>query len=106
MRRVGEMRRPRARARLPAASSDRVIFSGWWQEHSELWGRHPVCVEHALAETGLFTDESLAALLDGYPRANYDPLHMAEQGRGGRAGDLGGTPEGCASGPELRSLRA
>jgi hypothetical protein len=94
------MRRPWARARRPAAASDRVIFSGWRQEHGDLWGQHPVCIEHALAETGLFTDEALAALIDVYPRENYDLLHMAEQGTGHlatwREGDLGGTPGAAA----------
>ncbi|MCP4808658.1 MAG: hypothetical protein GY913_08540 [Proteobacteria bacterium] len=69
------------------------LLTGFRPEHAELWGRHPVCIEHGLADTGLFSDDALAALLEDYPRENYDLLHMAEQGTGNLAhwteGDLG-----------------
>ena len=56
------------------------IMTGWRPEHSELWGRHPVCINHSLPETGLFTDEALAGLIENYPREHHDFLHMGEQG--------------------------
>lgn len=94
------MVRPWHEARRRPPSADRAIFSGWRPEHAQLWGEQPICVQHALADTGLFTDAALAALLDGYPRQNYDLLHMAEQGTGNlaawREGDLGGTPGAAA----------
>jgi hypothetical protein len=72
------------------------ILTGFRPEHAELWGKHPVCIQHELAATGLFTDEALGALIGKIPRENYDLLHMAEQGTGHlqnwREGDLGGTP--------------
>jgi len=70
------------------------FLTGFRDEHRALWGHHPVCIRHSLADTGLFTDEALAELIDAYPRDNYDLLHMAEQGTGNladwREGDLGG----------------
>lgn len=68
-------------------------LTGFRDEHASLWGRHPVRIEHGLADTGLFGDDALAELLQAYPRDNYDLLHMAEQGTGNLAhwteGDLG-----------------
>jgi hypothetical protein len=80
---------------MPRSGADAApIFSGWRPEHSRLWGNTPIRIGHALADTGLFTDGALAALLHDYPRENYDLLHMAEQGTGNLAhwteGDLGG----------------
>jgi len=69
------------------------VFPELTAQHAALWGRHPVRIEHALARTGLFTDEALERLLLDYPRENYDLIHMAEQGTGNLAhwteGDLG-----------------
>lgn len=69
------------------------LLPGWQPHHARLWGRVPIRVGHALAETGLFDDGALAALLHDYPRRDYDLLHMAEQGTGNLAhwseGDLG-----------------
>ncbi len=62
-------------------------------EHAKLWGRHPVRIQHQLPESTLFSDATLGRLIEGYPRHNYDLLHMAEQGTGNmkewREGDLG-----------------
>lgn len=95
---------PRARRR-PRAGTDR-IFTGWKPEHSRLWGNTPIRIEHALAETGLFSDDALAELLHDYPRENYDLLHMAEQGTGNLAhwteGDLGGVSGAAALGAIYR----
>lgn len=68
-------------------------LTGFRDEHRALWGQHPVRIQHGLAETGLFTDEALARLIQDYPRQNYDLLYMAKQGTGNlaswREGDLG-----------------
>lgn len=75
-----------ARARSP-------ILEGFEDKHRALWGHEPVRLRHRLCETGLFSDDAIAALLNGYPRAHYDLLHMAEQGTGNLAvweeGELG-----------------
>lgn len=69
------------------------ILPGFRPEHGALWGRHPICVPHQAHESGLFSDDALARLIESYPRADYDLLHMAEQGTGNladwREGDLG-----------------
>ena len=62
--------------------ADQTILTGFRPEHSALWSRHPICINHALEETGLFTDEALADLIEACPRENYDLLHMGVQGSG------------------------
>ena len=69
------------------------ILPGFRPEHAALWGHHPICVQHSAEKSELFCDEALERLIEGYPRADYDLLHMAEQGTGNladwREGDLG-----------------
>ena len=68
------------------------ILTGFKPEHSELWGHHPVKIEHSLEQSGLFSDEALARLIEGYPRKKYDFNHMNAQGsdrRGWVEGELG-----------------
>ncbi len=84
-------------ATQPAASTqlgESSILSGFRPEHAALWGQHPICIRHTVHQSELFTDGALARLIEGYPRADYDLLHMAEQGTGNLAkwteGDLAG----------------
>ena len=69
------------------------LVEGFQPKHRALWGHQPIRLRHRLEETGLFTDDALAALIDGYPRENYDLLSMAAQGTGNLAhweeGELG-----------------
>lgn len=80
-----------------AMANGQRIMTGWRQEHASLWGNHPVCIHHGLAETGLFTDEALAGLIQIYPRDKYDLLHTGAQGSNrktwseGEFGDLDGS---------------
>jgi len=87
------MRRRGARSRRRQGRAAPRILTGFKEEHRSLWGHHPVHIRHSLAETGLFTDEALALLLENYPREHYDLLHMAECGTGNlktwREGELG-----------------
>lgn len=77
----------------PTEGAGAKVFPDFRPEHAALWGRHPVCVPHALHTSPLFSDDALASLIEGYPREAYDLLHMAEQGTGNladwREGDLG-----------------
>ncbi|MFT4979947.1 MAG: hypothetical protein ACI8S6_005859 [Myxococcota bacterium] len=79
---------------------------GFRPEHRELWGAHPVRIQHNLGASGLFEDGALAELIEGYRREDYDLLHMAEQGTGNLAtweeGELGPT-DGAAA---LEAIKA
>ncbi len=71
-----------------------AVFSDFRPEHAALWGRQPIRIHHRLHRHELLADDALAALIEGYPRANYDLLEMAPQGTGHlalwREGELGG----------------
>lgn len=77
----------------PPPADHAPILEGFEDKHRALWGHEPVRLRHRLGQTGLFSDRAIATLLSGYPRKNYDLLHMAEQGTGNLAvweeGELG-----------------
>jgi hypothetical protein len=57
------------------------IFTNWDQaRHPSLWGKHNVKLEHNLHENELFSIETLAELIDAYPREKYNLVHMAKPG--------------------------
>ncbi len=56
------------------------VLTGFKPQHAALWGKHPLCIRHALGSTGLFSDYALAELIEKCPRENYDLLHMGAQG--------------------------
>lgn len=71
------------------------IFAGWEPQHSQVWGNQPVRLEHRLADSGLFTREALADLIERYPQKMYTLVHMgAQKGkkfwRYGMIGDMDG----------------
>lgn len=68
-----------------------TIFPAWTDEHSELWGRIPLKVQHNLHHSPLFTMEALGELIDAYPRDKYSLIHMGAQGgkRFWKEGDKG-----------------
>jgi len=73
-----------------------AIFSGWQSHHREAWGRQPLCLGHSLARNPLFSLETLAELIESYPREHYALVHMGAQGdrrlwREGRIGTLPGS---------------
>jgi hypothetical protein len=70
------------------------IFNGIDESHAaQLWGQEPVCISHRLHESRLFARDTLAALIEAYPREDYGIIHMGAPGserRYWREGDLNG----------------
>lgn len=70
------------------------IFNGIDASHAvQLWGQEPVCVSHRLHESPLFARDTLAALIEAYPREHYGLIHMGardSERRYWREGDLNG----------------
>ena len=48
------------------------LTSPWTEQQRQDFGSAPVCFAHHLADTGLFEDEALVRLLDGYPEHMID----------------------------------
>lgn len=48
----------------------------WTAEAAASWGAAPIRLQHRLVETGYFTDESLADIIDHYPVENYSLISM------------------------------
>lgn len=70
-------------------------LSGWTDRHKALFGNHTVKLSHRLTETGLFSEDAIAALIDDYPEDKYnlnsmgaDPLNRVwrEGNVAGRSG--------------------
>jgi hypothetical protein len=73
--------------------SQQPIFTNWRETFNALWGQQPICVEHRLHQSPLFSRAELTKLIENYPRSHYAIIHMGEQGtdrRFWREGDLGG----------------
>ena len=73
--------------------SQQPIFTNWNENFGALWGQQPICVQHRLHQSPLFSRKELTTLIENYPRAHYSIIHMGEQGtdrRYWREGDLGG----------------
>lgn len=77
---------------MNAAMNAQVVFPNWSEQHSALWGHHPLKLQHNLHESPLFSLEALADLIDHYPRDHYSLVHMGGQKsrRFWREGELGG----------------
>jgi len=54
------------------------MIKNWTDEHTKRFGTDIFTVEHGLSETGLFTDEALAKLLDKHPRSHLDVCTLAD----------------------------
>lgn len=67
------------------------IFKDWEPRHSALFGRHAIRLQHSLEDSGLFTDDALAELIDRADKANYNIATMGadQHRRNWRAGDKG-----------------
>jgi hypothetical protein len=68
-------------------------FTNWDGKHAALWGNAPVCLQHRVHKSKLFSNDALATLIENYPRQFYMLIHMGEQGqsrRFWREGDIGG----------------
>ncbi len=48
------------------------IISDWKPEYAGNFGQEALLLHHRLSETGLFTHEALAELIDGYPSHSYN----------------------------------
>lgn len=55
------------------------IFKDWTDEHTASFGKETITVKHRLSETGLFTDEALADLLDKHPSEQLDVCTMSQE---------------------------
>jgi len=60
------------------------IFTNWSDQHTELFGRHPVRLGHRLHEGHLFSDEALAQLVERIPRDHYHVNAMGAANSAGR----------------------
>ncbi len=47
------------------------IFTDWKPRHAALFTQHPTELSHGIAQTGLFSDEALACLIEATPRSDY-----------------------------------
>jgi hypothetical protein len=70
----------------------KAIFTNWADKHAELWGNVPLRLAHKLHQHELFSRDTLAKLIETYPRDHYALVHMGEQKdkRFWREGDFGG----------------
>ena len=71
------------------------VFTNWDDTHSALWGHQPIELAHQLHETPLFSIETLAELIERYPREQYSLVQTGARGSGrvwreGEIGDLNG----------------
>jgi hypothetical protein len=58
-----------------------------------MWGNEPICIGHSLHRSPLFDSETLAQLIESYPREHYNIFSMGSQAnerRYWRQGDLDG----------------
>lgn len=72
-----------------------AIFTSWEDKHESLWGNQPIKLEHDLHNSSLFSNDTLAALIETYPRNSYSIVHVGERNgkrewREGEIGDLSG----------------
>ncbi|MGF1649728.1 MAG: cupin-like domain-containing protein [Hyphomicrobiaceae bacterium] len=51
--------------------SHRPIFTDFEPRHADLWGEHIVNLGHSLADSGLFSDDRLATLIERAPKNSY-----------------------------------
>ena len=53
------------------------IFTDWTAKHGEVWGKVPLRLSHRLHQSELFSRDTLAKLIENYPRSvtklNTDP---------------------------------
>ena len=55
-----------------------MFLKNWTDDHTARFQKDMFVVKHNLNETGLFTDEALADLLDKHPRSHLDVCTIAE----------------------------
>ena len=64
----------------------------WDAKHTSLWSHQPVKLPHSLHTSPLFSEETLAQLIEVYPRETYSIVHVGERNgeRLWHEGDIGG----------------
>jgi hypothetical protein len=67
------------------------VFSSWDDTHSLLWGNQPIQLAHELHKSPLFSMETLAELIQHYPREHYSLVQTGARGssRVWREGEIG-----------------
>lgn len=70
------------------------VFTTWDASHAALWEHQPVKIGHGLHRSALFQRETLARLIEAYPREHYSLIHMGAPGqrRVWREGEIGDLP--------------
>lgn len=71
------------------------FFTNWQPHNAQQWGAEPMRLEHRLHAHPLFSFETLAELIETYPREQYALVHMGPQGsarRTWREGIIGSMP--------------
>ena len=70
------------------------IIADWKSHYAGLYGRHTLQLQHRLNETGLFSEQALAELIDRYPEALYNLSTMGSDPANPvwREGHLSGLP--------------
>ncbi|SDS94048.1 hypothetical protein [Bradyrhizobium canariense] len=71
------------------------VFTSWDDTHSALWGHQPIQLAHEMHKTPLFSMETLAELIECYPRDQYSLVQTGARGssrvwREGEIGNLSG----------------
>ena len=71
------------------------VFTNWDDTHSVLWGQQPIELAHQVHKSPLFSADTLAELIERYPREHYSLVQTGARGssrvwREGEIGDLGG----------------
>ncbi|HZP07723.1 cupin-like domain-containing protein [Methyloceanibacter sp.] len=89
------------------------IFTSWEEKHKSLWSTQPLLLEHRLHTLSLFDNETLARLIESYPRENYSIVLVGERNarklwREGEIGGLSGAQviEAIAAGRMWLNLRS
>jgi len=72
-------------------STNMRILTDWQAHYAEVFGKHTLCLDHALHQSPLFTDAALARLLENADRNDYH-VNLNDKGvrREGELGDLSG----------------
>src|SRR6267154_908158 len=76
-----------------SAMSERAIITRFDEKDAVMWGNEPICIGHSLHRSPLFGSETLAQLIESYPREHYNIFSMGSQAnepRYWRQGDLDG----------------
>ena len=68
-----------------------TILTHWDETHSSLWGHKPIRIAHNLHKSPQFSLDTLARLIERYPREHYNLVQTGsrESRRVWREGDIG-----------------